>query len=195
MHTLHNADPCARTEFTIFNPIVVDSNYVEWYSATIPPAFIPATPELSESQRESLMAAFIPDYVILTPPPATPAAPAGSCTWPETEAKIRENFPDDKLNIAFFFIRNEEGNAIWAQFYVQSNNAGEVLLTPFMGGILQALDCLYPRPDLLYTIVLGPTNQTLIFGYVPRTSDQTGIEGSSVNGFDPQNEYRYVLNP
>jgi hypothetical protein len=193
-HILRNADDCAKTEFTIINPIVVDSNYVEWYAGAIPPAFVPSTPELSDTQREEMIALFRDDYRISAPPPPLAPPPEGSCTWPETEAKIREHLADPRLNNVFFFIRDPNGNAVWTQWYISSTAQPIIQATPPLVSILEQMDCLYPRPDIVYAIVLGPTNETLIYGYLLRASDQVGMDETGINGFDFL-QFRYVEDP
>lgn len=178
---LKRADPCVSS-FDEINPIVVDSLYNGWFSGTIQPEDIPDTPY--DGVMEDMFAVTEIGYFRENFPAPIGKAPPKSCDWPTTLGKIRQHFSPKLVNTEFYFVRDELGNNVWANFYVLSQeNAYAQAITSIMNITLE-LDCLHPTPDNVIVTTLTSDHKVVLLGFLPNTKADTG---TSQNGFDINN--------
>ena len=190
IHILRNADPCVEV-FTVINPIVVDTNYFGWFSGTITPEEVPESQTITDDEINKIIDDIQIGYLIENPPEPLGPPPAGSCTWAETLEKINRHFNNETLNIGFYYVRDRNGNNVWAQWYVPDPSDAYLFALPSIMNIAMELDCLYPSPTNIYTIVMVQNHQMVIIGILPR-SESGGELNDMLNEFDIA-DYNYNI--
>jgi hypothetical protein len=178
---LKQIDPCVNS-FFIINSIVVDSRYNSWFSATIQVEKIPDT--LTDNTLEDMYPQANVFYLREDLPTPIGSAPPDSCDWPTTLAKIQQHFSPNLTNTSFYYSRDEEGNYVWANYYVPSQETAYQITISILLNIASELDCLYPAPDKIIVTALDPEHQVILLGFLPNTKSEID---SSVNGFDINN--------
>jgi hypothetical protein len=159
-----NSDRCIARLFDYVSPVVVDSQYHGYFSAQVSPLIIPKTDAPTEEDIRAMMAAFINSYIKIAAPQSAAPAPARSCSWPETEAKIRQHFSAGRPNVSFYFVIDEYGANVWAQW---DGPIDEAMVLVNLLNITQELDCLHPRPDNLIYIVVDEAGHVGIVNILP----------------------------
>jgi hypothetical protein len=150
---LKRADPCAGY-FDSIELVVVDRLYNGWFSGAIRPEDIPDTPY--DSVVRDMFEATEISYVREEIPEATGKAPVNSCDWPTTHEKIQQHFSPELVNTAFYFVRDELGNNVWANFYVLSAEEAFISSLPALMNIAMELDCLHPTPGNIIVTAVNP---------------------------------------
>jgi hypothetical protein len=178
---LKQSDPCISS-FFIINPIVVDSQYNNWFSANIQVENIPDT--IADNNLEDMYSYANVFYLREELPIPIDSIPPDSCDWPTTLAKIQQHFSPDSTNTTFYFSRDEEGNYVWANYYIPSQETAYPITLPILLNIATELDCLYPVPDKIIVTALDPDSQVVLMGFLPNTNAETD---ASLNGFDINN--------
>lgn len=180
-------DACARANnFDLINPIVVDTEYNGWVSGALPPGDIPdyiydgILPDMFEFTQ------FV--FIRQETPPAFGSPPDDSCTWDATLDKIQRHFRAND-NVVFYYIRDPNGNNLWAQWYVRSQEEAYFDALPSILNIARELDCLYPTPDMIFTMVMTGDDKVVLLGALANTGADTDV---SQNGFDINN-FRYTI--
>jgi hypothetical protein len=178
---LKRADPCAGY-FDSIELVVVDRYYNGWFSGAIRPEDIPDRPY--DSVVADMFKATDIGYVRDEIPAPNDKAPANSCDWPTTLEKIQQHFSPELVNTAFYFVRDEVGNNVWANFYVLSADSAFMSSLPSLMNITMELDCLHPTPNNIIVTAVNPEDVVVLIGYLPNTGADTG---TSQNGFDIAN--------
>jgi hypothetical protein len=179
--TLKQIESCVSS-FLIINLTVVDSQYNSWFSATIQVENIPDT--LADNILEDMYTHANVFYLREELPVPIDSFPPDSCDWPTTLTKIQQHFSPDLPNTSFYYSRDEEGNYVWTNYYVPSQETAYPITLPILLNIATELDCLYPVPDKIIVTVLDPNNQVVLLGFLPNTNAETD---ASLNGFDINN--------
>lgn len=178
---LKRADPCVGY-FDTIELVVVDQYYNGWFSGAIRPEDIPDTPY--DSVITDMFEATEIGYVRNEIPAPNDKAPANSCDWPETLEKIQQHFSPELVNTAFYFVRDDLGNNVWANFYVLSAEDAFINSLPALMNIAMELDCLHPTPNYIIVTAVNPEDVVVLIGYLPNTGAETS---TSLNGFDIEN--------
>jgi hypothetical protein len=178
---LKKADPCA-SYFDSIELVVVDKLYNGWFSGAIRPEDIPDTSY--DSVVTDMFKATEIGYVRQDFLEPTAKAPSNSCDWLTTHDKIHQHFSPELVNTAFYFVRDESGNHVWANFYVLSAEDAFISALPALMNIAMELDCLYPAPDNIIVTAVNPEEEVVLIGYLPNTGADSG---TSQNGFDISN--------
>jgi hypothetical protein len=178
---LKRADPCAGC-FDTIELIVVDRYYNGWFSGAIRPEDIPDTPydSVIDDMFEATDIGYIRDEI----PAPNDITPANSCDWPTTREKIQLHFSPELVNTAFYFVRDDLGNNVWANIYVPSAEDAFISSLPALMNIAMELDCLHPTPDFIIVTAVNPEDKVVLIGFLPNTGTDTD---TSQNGFDIEN--------
>jgi hypothetical protein len=179
---LNRASACVQQLFDGINPIVVDADYNGWLSGLIDPASLPDSPMLSSAEIEALKAEMQVNYTRTRPTDSLtrPLASEGSCTWRDTLPRIQWHFSSERPNIGFYFVIDEGGTNIWAQ-WDGPPDAGLTMAS--MMNVLFELDCLYPVPTRLIVIVVDDAGSVSLIGMVEGEVVTSGDFAAAINQF------------
>ena len=100
--------------------------------------------------------------------------PINSCTWQETEEKIHRHFANEREYVAFYYIHDNYGTNVWAQWDGDGEMLDLNLMSSFMNISLE-LDCLYPLPDY-FTYYIVDSNGEIIAADRMSMGESTDIE-------------------
>ena len=164
---------CIKSLFDAINPIVVDENYNGWFSGRAEVEKFSSSENLSESELESIEAAFEIGYLRTELPAAIQAAPSDSCTWPETQQKIQNHFSPDRENVAFYFVKDEVGVNVWTQW----DGPTDFRAMASILNVAMELDCLHPSPTQLIMVIVDSDGNVGLAGILPAE----GIENLDIN--------------
>jgi hypothetical protein len=181
-HLLNLEDPCIEVLFDVINPIVVDGAYNGWFSGMIEPSSLPREANLSERDIDQMEAAYTVGYLREVPTSSMdrPPAPTGSCTWQETKGKIWQHFAPSRQNVTFYFVIDEVGVNVWAQW---DGPADMVIMSASLLNVVMELDCLYPTPDQLIVIVVDGMGEATLIGVLGGEAIQSGDYAEVLNQF------------
>ena len=169
---LRNADPCVDELVSIINPVVVDTNFLGWFSGWINPRVIPTGPTITPEDIGSAMSYFEIDYQLDTPPPDFPPIPEGACEWAEVNQALYTHFNQGRENVGFYLVINPGGVNLWAQWDGSSDS--EIVAANLLN-IDTELGCLFPAPNnLLYIVVDEQDGHVRLFAGLFR--DQEGVD-------------------
>lgn len=166
---LVNENPCVAELFDVYNPIVVDSNYNGWFSASISMNFLPLPEGLSNSDQriEAVFDGMVVSYLREELPPSSGTAPSGACSWPEAQRALDGEFlPLTQGNTSFFFVIDDHGANLWVQ-------VEEPFAAPLLSVILSNSDCMYPALDNLILTVVDGTGGVTFLGRLPKEGIET----------------------
>lgn len=165
---LYQAAPCVAHLVDTINTIVLDANYVGWFSGHIYPDQLPGTDAPGEEQIRLSMARFQSSY-LLDYPPEIAEAPAGACTWGEARQAIQQHFDQQQENVGFYYVADPNGVNMWAQ-WVGSTDQDEISTN--VHAILSEINCLYPSLYNLVTLVMdAQTGQMVSLGMLSADAD------------------------
>ena len=170
---LARQNPCIEELFTVINPIVVDENYNGWFSGQVDPANLPASENPSESELESIANAFKIGYMRTSSTEPEKPGPSGSCTWIETREKIQLHFSTDRENVSFYFVIDDLGANVWAQW----DGPTDILALASILNIAMELDCLHPSPTQLLFVIVDENGKVGLIGMLP----SEGIKSMDTN--------------
>ncbi len=156
-------DACIGYLFTAIDPIVVDSRYNGWFSGQVDPASLPAAAEPTDAQLAAVERAFQIGYVRNVPPAKATASPAGACTWQETRAKIQRHFSLERENVSFYFVIDDSGVNVWAQW----DGPTDALALASLLNVAMELDCLHPAPTQLIILVVDRQGEVGLVALLP----------------------------
>ncbi len=188
IHQLNVTQECMKTLFEFIYVIIVDSEYIGWFSGTLPLENIPDSATLTEDELVDLTTSFDVDYKLRDPIEFFLPLPETSCTWPETHEKILRHFPTANPNVDFFYVFDALGGAVWAQFTVPRQDDTLDYVFSLLSLIIDELDCLYPPPSKIITLVTDLSGELLVIG----TLNANPSSEMAINGFDIS-EYTYHL--
>jgi hypothetical protein len=179
-----NADPCVEELFVLLNPIAVDREYNGWISLDVPSGVLPDGVGLSDLELGAAVEQNVVFSSVRRTAPAPSGSPgAGACDWTGARDGLEAAFgPPPHGNTAFFFVRDDQGNNVWAYL---DNTA--VTLAPednFNGQVAQILDeiaCLHPGPDNLIVHTQGEGGIEVFSGRLPRSGIASGDLGQFVD--------------
>jgi hypothetical protein len=163
---LNAADPCVSKLFTVINAIVVDKNYNGWLSGQINTTDLPATVQTDEKQLNELAKLYEIGEVGYLRSKVTAkigSAPAGSCTWPDARKNIHNHFASERENVAFYFVLDDAGINVWAQWDSQPDFV-QINLPASLLNIAMEVDCLHPQPDRIMFNVVDETGEIQMIG-------------------------------
>jgi hypothetical protein len=163
--TVHVASPCASRIFDVINPIVVDSLYQGWFSAEIDPSDLPMSRDFTQEELSLASDRFRVGYfrTELSHP-----YKKGTCDWPEALDMLWSHFSADRELVAFYFVIDDLGSHVWAQW---DGSADPIMGVANLLNIGLALECFSPAADVIYTIV-SPDGQLLDAGVLPPREPQ-----------------------
>lgn len=161
IHTLRNASQCSEVLFDGINPIVVDTNYTGWFSGKIALDVIPTAATLTDEEKISLTEQFEIGYMRTAPVQSYPPAP---CSWSTTKDRIWNHFSRERENVGFYYVVDEVGQNIWAQW---DGPADTVSLALNLGNIMLESECFPPQANVIVKIV-DEEGAILLFGIVPQ---------------------------
>jgi hypothetical protein len=181
IHQFYVTDECVKTLFEFIYVIIVDPEYVGWFSGTLPMENIPDSAKLTEEELVNLTTSFDVDYNLREPIEFFLPPPETACTWSETHEKILRHFPAANANVDFFYVFDALGSAVWAQFTVPKQDDTVSYVLSLLAQIIDELDCLYPPPDKIITIVTDKMGEVLVVGTLPGAPPSSD---AAINGFD-----------
>ncbi len=170
---LAQIDSCIPFLFEAINPIVVDSNYNGWFSAQVEPNLLPEGENPSEDELDAVEAVFTIGYVRTIAPEQPRPAPSGACTWQDTRARIQNHFFIERQNVTFYFVIDETGRNVWAQW----DGPADFLAFASMMNVAMELGCLHPSPTQLLMIVVDEQGEVGMMALWP----ESGFEALDLN--------------
>jgi hypothetical protein len=181
IHQLNVTDGCVKTLFEFIYVLIVDPEYVGWFSGTLPIENIPDSASLTEEELVTLTTSFDVDYKLRDPIEFFISPPDNGCTWPETHEKILTYFPAANPNVDFFYVFDALGGAVWAQFTVPKQDDTLNYVFSLLSQIIDELNCLYPLPSKIITMVTDHTGELVVIGTIHRADSSSE---TAINGFD-----------
>ena len=160
---LNTSDACVSRLFDRINTIVVDQNYNGWFSGEIGTSDLPSTLQVDEKQIDEISQMLDVGYIRESEPAKTGSAPSGSCTWGEARENIHNHFSSDRENVDFYFVLDDNGVNVWAQWDSTPEFLSLNLPTSALN-VAMELDCLYPKPDWVLFTIVDETGDLQIFG-------------------------------
>jgi hypothetical protein len=160
---LKGSDDCVNRLFNFINPVVVDKNYNGWFSGQVSPSDLPATLPTDDQQLAEYSKLFQTGYLRSKTTAKISSAPAGSCAWQEAKKNIQNHFSPDRENVAFYFVLDDEGVNVWAQWdsepeFLQLNLPASIL------NIAMEIDCLFPKPDRIIFDAVDQEGEIHVYG-------------------------------
>jgi hypothetical protein len=146
-YQVRNADSCVDLTFATINPVVVDSQYNGWFSGTISISDVPTVEMSMDELYLSLDGSFEIGYSRID---AAIPQPSTTCTWPEAKAGIERHFAPDRENVAFYYVIDDFGPNVWAQWDGPVESA---YLTPTILNVLMELQCFNPQANVIFIVV------------------------------------------
>lgn len=160
---LKTSDACVSRLFDRINVIVVDKNYNGWFSGEIGTADLPSTIQIDEEQLDEISKLLEVGYIRDAAPANPGSAPSGSCTWIEARENIHNHFSSERENVNFYFVIDDNGGNVWAQWDSQPEFLSLNLPTSALN-VATELDCLYPKPDWILFTIVDETGDMQIIG-------------------------------
>lgn len=160
---LKASDDCIDSLFSLINPIVVDKNYNGWFSGQINTSDLPDVLPTDNQQLAEYAKLFQIGYLRNTTTAQTGSAPTDSCSWQEANQNIHNHFSPDRENVAFYFVLDDSGVNVWAQW----DSEPEFLEATLFASLLNVgmeVDCLFPTPDRITFDVVDETGEIHIYG-------------------------------
>jgi hypothetical protein len=181
-HQLNLEETCIGVLFDVINPIVVDGACNGWFSGIIVPSSLPREANLSEHDMDQMAAEYTIGYLREVPTSSMdrPPAPTGSCTWQETRGKIWQHFAPSRQNVTFYFVIDEVGANVWAQW---DGPADMVIVSASLLNVVMELDCLYPAPDQLIVVVVDDKGEATLIGVLGGETIRGGDFAEVINQF------------
>lgn len=167
-YQLNAADGCVSGLFEQINPIVVDKNYNGWFSGQMPPGALPETLPTDDTGLDEAGKFFQVGYSRTKATETLNSPPAGSCTWKEANEKLHYHFSATRENVGFYFVHDEVGINVWAQWDVPNNMNDIGMLFASLANVSMEIQCLHPRPDNLFFVQVDSQGNFLRFGLLPR---------------------------
>lgn len=160
---LKASDSCVSALFDTISAIVVDKNYNGWFSGEIKITDLPATMQTDEQQVDAIAKLYQVGYLRSKITAKVNAAPASSCTWKTAKKNIHNHFSPMRENVAFYFVLDDAGVNVWAQWdspveFLQLN-----MPTTLMN-IAQEIGCLFPQPSRIIFSVVDGTGDLQVLG-------------------------------
>jgi hypothetical protein len=166
-------DCCVAPLFDFVNPIVVDSNYNGWFSAQVDTNILTDSDKPGEDELSAIEASFEVGYYRTNAPTPLPPAQSGSCSWQETRTKIQRHFSTERENVSFYFVIDETGSNVWAQW---DGPTGFLAMASILN-VAMELNCLHPSPTQLFMIVVNEQGKVGMFSLLP----EDGIKNLDLN--------------
>lgn len=160
---LKASDACTGKLFDVINAIVVDKNYNGWLSGQIKIADLPATVQTDGNQLNEISKLYEIQYLRSNAAAKPGSAPAGSCAWNDAKKNISNHFSSERENIAFYFVSDETGVNLYAQWDGQPDFVEATLFASLMN-IAMEIDCLFPQPDRIIFNVVDEMGDMQIIG-------------------------------
>lgn len=160
---LKAADSCVDQLFDWINAIVVDKNYNGWLSAQVKTSDLPATVQTDDKELDEIANAYEIGYLRAQVTAKTGSAPANSCSWAEAQKNIRNHFSSERENVAFYYVLDDAGVNVWAQWDSDPEFA-QLNLPASLMNIAMEIDCLFPQPDRIIFNVVDETGEMQIIG-------------------------------
>ena len=160
---LNAADACVGQLFTVINPIVVDRNYNGWFSGDVALSVLPATTQPTDQQVEQIRNSFSVSFLRNRPAAPPQPAPDGSCAWPKAAQNLQHHFASARENTGFFFVRDDLGVNVWAQWDGPTDPAS---MTASLGYVTLELQCLFPVPTNIFVQVVDDAGNLNLLGQV-----------------------------
>jgi hypothetical protein len=160
---LKASDACTGKLFDVINAIVVDKNYNGWLSGQIKIEELPETVQTGQDQLAELSRLYEKAYLRNKVTKKLGSAPAGSCKWTEAKKNIYNHFSSERENIAFYFVLDESGANIYAQWDGQPDFVQATLPAALMN-IAMEINCLFPEPDRIIFNIVDETGEMQIIG-------------------------------
>jgi hypothetical protein len=154
---------CAGKLFDMINAIVVDKNYNGWLSGQIKIEDLPETIQTDGNQLTELSRQYEKAYLRNKVTKKPSSAPASSCKWAEAKKNIYNHFSSERENIAFYFVLDESGVNLYAQWDGQPDFVQATLPAALMN-IGMEIDCLFPEPDRIVFNIVDETGEMQIIG-------------------------------
>jgi len=176
---LRNADPCVDELVSKINPVVVDTNFLGWFSGWIDPRVIPTGAALTQEDVDSARSYFEIGFRLDTPPLEFPPLPEGACEWAEVDQALHTHFDPQRENVGFYLVIDQLGVNLWAQW---DGSTEPAMVTVNLLNIALEIECLFPPPDnLLYMVVDEEDGHVKLFeGFL---QDQEGVDMNSYQVF------------
>jgi hypothetical protein len=180
------SDACITTLFDFANPIVVDSHYNGWLSATTVLLSKSVTsPQTGEEGIQAIQKSFKTDFLRDKPAAVFGPAPKNSCTWATVYQNLftRQFNPKDQL-YSFMYILDPTGVNVYVEFDADASLLGSsaaqkaVILADLMDALIE-IKCLYPVPDRIIVQAVDANGKYVMLGELPpsalKTSDPSVV--------------------
>jgi hypothetical protein len=172
---LVNADACAQKLFSVVDPIVVDSAYNGWFSGeiTIDSVFQGGNP--SDDDLQKMIREYVGSYHRTQAPTKLGSHPLGSCSWQQVVQRLYERqFAPTREKVKFYFIRDETGAKVWAQWdqppFDPKDKLSQGIMMASAMNVMVELKCLYPAPEWLVIVVVDDQGSVNLVGRIPRAA-------------------------
>jgi hypothetical protein len=160
---LNAEDSCVGRLFDKINTIVVDKNYNGWLSAQIEITNLPDTIQTDEKQLNELTNRYEIEYVKTKVTENLDPAPTNSCTWEASKKNIHSHFSSERENVGFYFVLDDAGVNVWAQWDSQPDFL-QLTLPASLLKVAMEIQCLSPKPDRIIFDVVDDNGEMQIVG-------------------------------
>lgn len=160
---LNKIDICVSELFDMINAVVVDQNYNGWFSGQIKTKDLPAEIQTDKKQLDEISKMYEIGYERSKIPSKTNVKPSSGCTWVEAKNNIHKHFASERENVAFYFVLDDVGVNVWAQWdskvdFLQLNLPASLL------NIATEIECLSPKPDRIIFSIVDEKGDVQIIG-------------------------------
>jgi len=160
---LNAEDSCASRLFDKINAIVVDKNYDGWFSGQISTADLPVTVQSDEKQLDEIAKMYEIGYLRNKITEKLSSSPANSCIWADAKNNIHNHFSSERENVGFYFVLDDAGVNVWAQWDSQPDFLQLNLPTSLLN-VAMEINCLSPKPDRIIFDIVDETGEMQVVG-------------------------------
>lgn len=152
-HLIANNHPCVRASFERITITIVDSEYRAWFIGDLAITDVPSDKVLDSDQLAALSRLFVSSS--LGAPVehlGSDVPPTNACNWRQARERMRTQFSPAGPNVDFYFVIDQEGANVWAQW--EGPDPQQTLEGLYSGlfTLQNELRCLDPQVDVLWMI-------------------------------------------
>lgn len=172
---LNESNACIEEIFPYISIIVVDANHNGWFSGQVSSTDLPKTKDPTEVELDDIVNAFQVAYNRIHPTNPVQAPPNDSCSWSEARENIQRHFSPDRENVNFYFVIDEAGRNVWAQW----DGPTDYRVIASILNVTMELHCLHPAPTQLFALVVDETGEVGLIVL----ADEDAITSMDINEF------------
>ncbi|MCG2784822.1 MAG: hypothetical protein L6461_06920 [Anaerolineae bacterium] len=161
---LNTSDTCISRLFDKINAVVVDKNYNGWVSGQISPTDLPSTVDADEKKLDEIAKLYQIGYLRDKVTAKVSSAPSNSCAWTDAKKNIQNHFSSERENVAFYYVLDDAGVNVWAQWdsqpeFLQLNLPASIM------NVAMEIKCLFPEPDRIIFNIVDKSGEMQTIGF------------------------------